>query len=32
MSNDVRTVEHERKLERVANQYKSPVEAAPLGV
>lgn len=32
LSNDVRKVEHERKLEKVATQYKSPVEAAGLGV
>jgi len=29
MSNDVRKVEHEKKLEKVAKQYKPPVEAAP---
>lgn len=32
MSNDVRTVEHEQKLEKVAKQYKPPVEAAPMAV
>ena len=32
MSNDVRTVEHEQKIEKVAKQYKPPVEAAGLGV
>ena len=32
LSNDVRKVEHERKLEKVATQYKPPVEAAGLGV
>jgi len=32
MSNDVRKVEHEKKLERVSTQYKSPVEAGGLGV
>ena len=32
LSNDVRKVEHERKLEKVATQYKTPAEAAGLGV
>ena len=32
MSNDVRSVEHEQKLERVAKQYKPPVESPALGV
>ena len=32
LSNDVRKVEHERKLEKVATQYKPPVEAGGLGV
>lgn len=32
LSNDVRKVEHERKLEKVATQYKTPAEAASLGV
>lgn len=32
MSDDVRKVEHEQKLEKVAKQYKPPVEAPPMGV
>ncbi len=32
LSNDVRKVEHERKLEKVSVQYKPPVESASLGV
>lgn len=32
MSNDVRKVEHEQKLKRVASQYKPPVEPAGLGM
>lgn len=29
MANDVRRVEHEKKLEKVTNQYKPPAAAAP---
>ena len=32
MSTEVRKVEHERKLERVATQYKPPAEPAGLGM
>ena len=32
MSDDVRKVEHEQKLEKVAKQYKPPVEAPAMGV
>jgi hypothetical protein len=30
MSNDVRRVEHEQKLEKVSNQYKAPAAMAPM--
>ena len=32
MSNDVRKIEHERKLDRVSTQYKLPAEAGGIGL
>jgi len=32
MSNDVRKIEHEKKLTRVSTQYKPPVEAGGIGL
>lgn len=32
MMNDVRKLEHERKLEKVANQYAAPAEAGAAGL